>query len=180
MIMDASVVDKEKQALIAIRRLRRQIEQLEYSRREPIAIVGLGCRFPMAPDADAYWQLLDQGVDATREVPAERWDIDSYYDPDPDAPGKVYTRRAGYLDDIAAFDAAFFGISPREAEYLDPQQRLLLEQAWGALEKAGIAPADIQGARGGVFVGLSASDYGMMILDAGIDLGPHYVTGNSL
>jgi len=174
------LAEKEKKALVAIRRLRRQLEQLEHKQREPIAVVGLSCRFPMASGPDEFWQLLDRGVDATREVPPERWDVDAYYDPDPDAPGKVYTRRAGYLDDIETFDAAFFGISPREAEFMDPQQRLLLEEAWRALEDAGIAPAHLHGTRTGVFVGITASDYAMMIHEAGIDPGPYYVTGNTL
>ena len=136
-------LDKEKKALVAIRKLRREIQQLKYRQNEPVAIVGLSCRFPQSPDLDAYWRLLDEGKDAVRDVPADRWDIDAYFDPDPDAPGKVYMRQAGYLDGIDEFDAAFFGISPREAEYMDPQQRLLLEQAWSALEQGGIAPASL-------------------------------------
>lgn len=176
----ASDLDKEKKALVAIRKLRREIEQLKYRQNEPVAIVGLSCRFPQSPDLDAYWRLLDEGKDAVRDVPADRWDIEAYYDPDPDAPGKVYMRQAGYLDGIDEFDAAFFGISPREAEYMDPQQRLLLEQAWSALEQAGIAPASLHGTRSGVYVGVTSSDYGMMIQNADIDPGPYYITGNTL
>lgn len=177
---DQPKVDQQKQALAAIRKLRRKIDELEFRQREPIAIVGLSCRFPLSPDLDAYWRLLDQGIDAIRDVPGQRWDIDAYYDANPDAPGKVYIRQAGYLDDIEEFDAAFFGISPREAEYLDPQQRLLLEQAWSALEHAGIAPESLQDSRSGVFVGVTANDYGMMIQGSGIDPGPYYITGNAL
>ncbi|MCB1741757.1 MAG: amino acid adenylation domain-containing protein, partial [Gammaproteobacteria bacterium] len=175
-----SLADREKKALVAIRKLRARLQEVEYKQHEPIAIVGLSCRFPKAPDADSYWRLLDAGTDAIREVPADRWDIDAYYDPDPDAPGKVYTRRAGYIDNIEGFDAAFFGISPREAEFMDPQQRILLEQAWHALEYAGIAPRSLHGSRTGVFVGITACDYAMMIQEAGIDIGPYYVTGNPL
>jgi acyl transferase domain-containing protein len=177
---DATAADKDRKALLAIRKLRREVERLEYKQREPIAIVGLSCRVPGARDADEFWALLDGGVDATSEVPPERWDIDEYYDPDPDAPGKVYTRRAGYVDGVADFDAAFFGISPGEAEFMDPQQRLLLEHAWCALEHAGIAPRTLYGTRTGVFVGVTASDYAMMIQEAGIEPGPYYITGNTL
>ena len=176
----ATVMDKDKQALVAIRKLRLEIEQLKYRQTEPVAIVGLSCRFPQSPDLDAYWRLLDEGKDAVRDVPADRWDIDAYFDPDPDAPGKVYMRQAGYLDAIDEFDAAFFGITPREAEYMDPQQRLLLEQAWSALERGGIAPASLYGTRTGVYVGVTSSDYGMMIQNADIDPGPYYITGNTL
>ncbi len=176
----AAFVEKEKKALVAIRKLRRQNQQLEYRQREPIAIIGLSCRFPMASNADEFWRLLDKGVDASREVPPERWDVDSYYDPDPDAKGMVYTRRGYYLDKIDEFDAAFFGISPREAELMDPQQRILLEQAWCAVEDAGIAIKDLDGSRTGVFVGATASDYAMMIQESYTDPGPYFITGNTL
>ena len=109
-----------------------QHEQLEAA-RAPIAVVGMGCRFPGAADPGAYWSLLRQGRDAIREVPADRWDIDSYYDPDPDMPGRIAVRAGGFLDDVAGFDAEFFGISPREARTMDPQQRLALEVAGDAL-----------------------------------------------
>jgi acyl transferase domain-containing protein len=97
---------------------------------EPIAIVGIGCRFPGAPDLDAYWRLLRNGVDAIREVPEDRWDLAEFYDADTQRAGKMTTRWGGFLDRVDAFDPTFFGISPREASYMDPQQRLLLEVAW--------------------------------------------------
>ncbi|XXX76158.1 SDR family NAD(P)-dependent oxidoreductase [Sorangium sp. So ce134] len=129
---------------------------------EAIAIVGMGCRYPGgARDLAGFWRLLEQGADAMREVPKERWDIDAYYDPDPDAPGKTVTRRGAFLDDIDRFDAGFFGISPREAEMMDPQHRLLLETTWEALENAGIVPERLMGSDAGVFVGLMYQDYGM-------------------
>src|SRR5690606_32737424 len=146
-------------ALLAAR-LQTRVEELEGARREPIAIVGLSCRFPGGADSpEAFWQLLREGVDAIREVPASRWDVDALYDPDPDAAGKTATRWGGFIEDEHAFDAAFFGISPREAAGMDPQQRLLLELSWEALERASIAPDALTGTPTGVFVGISNSDY---------------------
>ncbi|WP_394848509.1 amino acid adenylation domain-containing protein [Pendulispora brunnea] len=128
---------------------------------EPMAIVGVGCRFPGGVrDPEALWQLLATGTDATREVPLDRWDADALYDADPDAAGKMVARRGGFLDDVGHFDAEFFGISPREAEAMDPRHRLLLETAWEALERAGIVPEQLRGTQTGVFVGLMSShDY---------------------
>lgn len=119
--------------------------------REPIAIVGIGCRFPGgATSPTAFWNLLCAGTDATRDVPHDRWDIDTFFDPDPARPGKVRVHRGGFLEQIDQFDAPFFGISPREADCLDPQQRLLLEVAWEALEDAGIPPEQLAGSQTGV------------------------------
>ncbi len=127
---------------------------------EPIAIVGIGCRFPGADGPAAFWELLSRGVDATSEVPPERWDADAFYNPDPSVPGTAVTRRGGFLRGIDKFDHQFFGISPREAAQMDPQQRLLLEVAWEALEDAGQVPDRLAGTRAGVFVGISTNDYG--------------------
>ncbi len=135
---------------------------------EPIAIVGLACRFPGAPDADAYWRLVSGGVDAIREVPADRWDNAALFDPgDPEnaAPGKMNSRHGGFLDQVDRFEPAFFGISAHEAERLDPQQRLLLELTWEALEDAGLAPERLSGTATGVFVGISTNDYGRLQLE---------------
>jgi acyl transferase domain-containing protein/NADPH:quinone reductase-like Zn-dependent oxidoreductase/thioesterase domain-containing protein/acyl carrier protein len=126
---------------------------------EPIAIVGMACRFPGAKNLDAYWHLIADGVDATSEVPADRWDVDAFFDPDPDAPGKMYTRWGGFIDDVDKFDPLFFGIAPREASRMDPQQRVLLEVAWEALEHAGIAPERLAGSATGVFIGIGGTDY---------------------
>ncbi len=126
---------------------------------EPIAIIGMGCRFPGADNPDEFWQLLSQGVDAISEVPEDRWDRDALYDPNPDAPGKMITRHGGFLKQIDQFEPQFFGISPREAARMDPQQRLLLEVTWEALEDAGIAPQKLAGSDTGVFIGISNDDY---------------------
>ncbi|MEK6249269.1 MAG: AMP-binding protein, partial [Planctomycetales bacterium] len=135
---------------------------LNVSRRgqgEPIAIVGIGCRFPGADDPHAFWQLLKNGVDAISEVPSDRWDVDRYYDPDPESPGKMYTRRGGFLEQVDQFDPQFFSIAPREAISIDPQHRLLMEVAWETLEDAGQAPDRLERGRTGVFVGISNCDY---------------------
>ena len=126
---------------------------------EPIAIVGMACRFPGADSPEAFWQLLREGRDAIGEVPPDRWDVDALYDPNPDAPGKINTRYGGFLEKIDQFDAGFFGISPREAARMDPQQRLLLEAAFEALEDAGQTPERLAGSATGVFVGISSNDY---------------------
>lgn len=127
---------------------------------EPIALVGIGCRFPGgAVGPEGYWSVLANGVDAIDEVPADRWDADAFYDPDPLAPGRMPSKWGGFLPDVAGFDADFFGISPREAEAMDPQQRLLLEVAWEALEHAGIAPNSLGGTRTGVMMGVYYSEY---------------------
>jgi amino acid adenylation domain-containing protein len=169
-------------ALLKIRALRSEVAELRRSQNEPVAVVGAGCRFPGAPDVDAYWRLLREGVDATAEVPADRWDAAAYYDPDPEAPGKMYVRRGGFLDDVQTFDAAFFGISPREALRLDPQQRLLLEVSWEALEDAALPPDGMAGSETGVFVGVMASDYlyrQIRQVEAG-DIDPYLLSGNEL
>ena len=119
--------------------LQARLERAEHARSEPIAVIGMACRFPGGADSPAtYWQLLRDGVDAITTVPRERFDVDLYYDPNPDAPGKMATRWGGFLRDVDRFDAPLFGIAPREAQSMDPQQRLLLEVTWEALEDAGL------------------------------------------
>jgi len=133
-------------------------------RNEPVAVIGLGCRFPGAENPQAFWKLLREGRDAVREIPRERWDINAYYDPNPDAPGRITTRWGCFLDRMDLFDANFFGIYPREANHLDPQQRLVLEVGWEAFEDAGQAPDRLAGSRTGVFLGISSRDYTQYLL----------------
>jgi len=148
---------------------------------EPIAIVAVSCRFPGAPDPEAFWELLSGGVDAIREVPEDRFDIDEFYDPDPETPGKTYTRFGGFLDGIDGFDPEFFGISPREAVWIEPQQRLVLETVWEGLERAGYAPAALRGSRTGIFVGVAANEYAHLLSAEPIDkIEPYFITGNAL
>src|SRR5690554_1789392 len=134
-------------AIFLLKQSQARVAALEAAQREPIAIVGVGCRFPGAPNPDDYWNVLRNGIDAVREVPEDRYNVDDYFDSDPSAPGKVYTRWGGYLDGIDQFDVDFFGISPREAVRMDPQQRMLTEVAWEALEYAGISPEHISGSK---------------------------------
>ena len=128
--------------------------------QEPIAVVGMACRFPGGSDPDRFWEFLRKGGDAVTEIPRERWDADAFYDPDPDAPGKMYTRWGAFIPDFDHFSAAFFGISPREAQFMDPQQRQLLEVHWEALENSGIVPQRLSQQQVGVFVGMGTTDYG--------------------
>ena len=129
-------------------------------RDEPLAVIGMACRFPGGvEDVEAFWRLLREGVDAISEVPRERWDARAFFDPDPDAPGKMTSLWGGFVDGVDRFDADFFGISPREAENMDPQHRLLLEVAWQALESAGQEIDRLAGSRTGVFVGMSTNDF---------------------
>ncbi|HVU25846.1 MAG TPA: SDR family NAD(P)-dependent oxidoreductase [Opitutus sp.] len=159
-----------------------KLESLERARHEPIAIVGLACRLPGGVrDAAAFWRMLQAGVDGTAEVPADRWDAEALYDPDPDAPGKICTRRGAFLDEVDRFDAAYFGLSPREAAAMDPQQRLLLEVAHEALDSAGRLGDRHDENSTGVFVGLTNNDYGQLLKTAAGDrpLDAYYVTGNA-
>ena len=134
---------------------------------EPIAIVGIGCRLPGANNPDDLWRLLRDGVDATGDVPADRWPVDDLFDADPDAPGKIATRRGGFLDRVDGFDADFFRIAAREAIRMDPQQRLLLEVSWEALEDAGQAVDRLAGTKTGVFMGICSADYARLHLTSG-------------
>ena len=149
------------EALVALRRMRARLEALERARNEPIAIIGIGCRFPGGgSDPDRFWRLLRDGVDAIGRVPASRWVSEQYLGSDPEEGGTIPAPYGGFLDDIRSFDPQFFGITPREAIAMDPQQRLVLEIAWEALEDAGQVPARLAGTRTGVFIGIGLNDYG--------------------
>ena len=144
----------------ALREARERLDAVERERHEPIAVVGLACRYPGGADTpDAYWQVLKDGIDAVGPIPADRWSIDEYYDPDQDAPGKMYVREGAFLGQVDQFDPQFFRISPREAISLDPQQRLLLEVVWESLENAGYASERLRGTQTGIYMGLSWHDY---------------------
>ena len=158
-----------QQSYLVITKLKASLDAAERQQTETIAIVGTSCRFPGgAVDMSSYWRLLREGVNAVREVPPERWDVDAYYDPDPSAPGKTATRWGAFLDQVDQFDPLFFGISPREAVSLDPQQRLLLEVTWEAIERAGYAPDRLVPERTGVFIGIGQMDYAQLLL-GGLD-----------
>src|SRR5579859_371206 len=149
-------------------------------KNEPIAIIGVGCRFPGANDPAAFWQLLRDGVDAIREVPADRFDQRAFYDPDPATPGKMNTRWGGFLEQVDKFDPGFFGISPREALRMDPQQRLLLEVTWEALQDAGQVPERLVGTQTGVFIGIATNDYGRLQWNDLDRIDAYSGTGNAL
>jgi acyl transferase domain-containing protein/SAM-dependent methyltransferase/NAD(P)-dependent dehydrogenase (short-subunit alcohol dehydrogenase family) len=168
----------QKLALLA-QELQARLAAVQSDGFTPVAVVGVGCRFPGADGPDAFWRLLRDGVDAIREVPPDRWSADAYYDPDPEAPGRMNTRWGGFLDGIDLFDPQFFGISPREAAGMDPQQRLLLEVCWEALEHAAIAPERLAGAPAGVFVGISGMDYLQLVLQHGGAGDTYFATGLS-
>lgn len=168
----------------ALKRARKEIERLSEAADAPfapIAIVGIACRVPGAESPEALWALLERGGEAVGEVPAGRWDQASYHDSEPGTPGKTYSSRAGYLPDADLFDARFFGISPREAQQLDPQQRLLMEVSYEAFEHAGIPTDQLAGTAGGVFVGVSSSEYGVLTFarDRGVSQDAYSVTGTS-
>src|SRR5258707_836172 len=127
--------------------------------QDPIAIIGIGCRFPGASDPFEFWQLLREGRSAIREVAADRWQVDAFYDPEPALPGKTVSRWGGFLDEVDQFDWQAFRMLPREVKHMDPQQRILLEVAWEALEDAGLPFEQVAGSRTGVFIGISWNDY---------------------
>ena len=151
-------MSKKRLTLLALD-LQHRLERNEQALKEPLAIVGMGCRLPGAQNLNAYWQLLSEGREAVTEIPGDRWSVESYYSSDPEAPGKMYTRHGNFIENPYLFDPQFFGISPREATSMDPQQRLLLEVTWEALEDAFVPPASLEGSRTGVFVGISTNDY---------------------
>ncbi|MEH2172822.1 type I polyketide synthase [Nostoc sp.] len=170
-----------KDALLEIREQKAKLNALLSAKTEPIAIIGIGCRFPGgANDPEMFWQLLQQGKDAIAEVPGDRWDINAYYDPDPDAPAKMNTRYGGFVNNPQEFDPHFFGISAREAISLDPQQRLLLEVTWETLEAAAVTPEALGKVLTGVFIGICSNDYTQNLFNQGEErIDAYLATGNS-
>ncbi|WP_208341233.1 type I polyketide synthase [Aetokthonos hydrillicola] len=174
-------ISESQEILLALDEAVTKLETVERAKTEPIAIVGMGCRFPGgANNPDAFWQLLQDGTDAITQIPTDRWNADEHYDPDTSVPGKICTRFGGFLQQVDQFDPQFFGISPREAISLDPQQRLLLEVTWEALENAGFSPKSLSDLKTGVFVGIGQNDYAQLQFYSGdlTKIGPYEGTGN--
>ena len=140
---------------------------MDHVRVTPVAVIGMACRLPGGIDSpEQLWEALLRGDDLVTEIPADRWDADEYYDPEPGVPGRSVSKWGAFLDDVAGFDSEFFGISEREATAIDPQHRLLLETSWEAMEHAGFTPETLAGSLTGVFVGLTHDDYQLLAADA--------------
>lgn len=170
-----------QKSLIAIKKLKDKLNESERSKNEPIAVVGMDCRFPGgANNPEAFWKLLYNNEVGISEIPSNRWNLEDYYNPSQDVEGKIYTKCAGFIDNVENFDAGFFNISPREVMSMDPQQRLLLEVCWHALENANINPENLYETSTGVFIGISSFDYAARLRKAGKEVSRYVGTGNTL
>ncbi len=165
-VEDSQLLGYLKKVTIELHDARTRLAEIESPEREPIAIVGVGCRYPGGVRSpEQLWDLLVGGGDAISKLPTDRgWDIDAIYEPDPETQGAIHSDEGGFLHDAAEFDAGFFGIGPREALMMDPQQRLFLEVSWEAIERAGIDPMSLRGTGTGVFAGLAGHDYAAGLL----------------
>jgi acyl transferase domain-containing protein/acyl carrier protein len=175
-----SNLSPKRLALLA-HELHAQVEQLKRTQRQPVAIIGMGCRFPGEVDGPAdLWKLLRAGADAIVPAPSDRWNLEQPIESLRDAHGLPLKMQGGFLKRVDLFDPLFFGISPREAQSMDPQQRLVLEVAWEALENAGLSADDIQGTQTGVFLGIAGNDFSQRLLDQDLqDLDGYVATGSS-
>ncbi|MFE6489366.1 beta-ketoacyl synthase N-terminal-like domain-containing protein, partial [Streptomyces sp. NPDC057757] len=174
------VVTALRNSLKETARLRKLNQDLRTAASEPIAIVGMGCRYPGgASSPEELWALADAAEDTVGDFPANRgWDLAGLYDPDPDHPGTSYVREGAFVHDATEFDADFFGISPREALAMDPQQRLLLETSWEAIERAGIDPTTLRSTPTGVYAGVMYHDYISRLAEPPEDLQGYLTTGS--
>ncbi len=154
-----------KRALSALKEMQARVTRLENEKHQPIAIIGMGCRFPGGvTDPQSYWLKLREGFNPITDVPANRWDTMAFFDPHPQTPGKMNQKAGCFLENVEEFDAEFFGVSPREASSMDPQQRILLEVAWEAVENSGLDHGNLTGGNVGVYIGIMGLDYMQMTL----------------
>jgi acyl transferase domain-containing protein/NADPH:quinone reductase-like Zn-dependent oxidoreductase/NADP-dependent 3-hydroxy acid dehydrogenase YdfG/acyl carrier protein len=165
---------------LTVQRFRAEGGGMDLLQSDPIAVIGMGCRFPGGANSpDDLWRLLESGTDAIRDIPPERWNLSAYFDPDHGKPGKMYVRSAGFIEDIDKFDAEFFGIAPREAAAMDPQQRLTLEVVWEALNDAGHPPEELSGSSTGVFLAVYSADYSRLQFSRLEDIDAYTVSGTA-